>query len=93
MRFGVVNPIATGVGLVKILSTDIESVEVQKSPKVVLAQPDNGWDLFLEAMKKDGYSYLEDERLGSMCVFEKGGVKENVSFDVNGYYSKWQWEK
>lgn len=92
-KFGVVNPIATGVGVIKILATDAESAEIQKSPRVVLAKPDKGWDLFLETMKMDGYSYLEEERLGSACVFEKDGAKEIVFFKVNSYYSKWTWEK
>jgi hypothetical protein len=44
-------------------------------------------------MQDDGYTYLVDESMGSMHVFEKRGVKERIFFSVNKYFSKWIWEK
>jgi hypothetical protein len=93
VQFEVANPISSGVGVIRIFATDVEYVEIQKSPRVVIGKPDNAWEVFLKTMEKDGYSYLEDERLASMCVFEKDGVRENVFFHVNRYYSKWVWSR
>ena len=92
VQFGVVNPVRSGVGVLQILVTDKAYVEINNQPKVVLAQPeDNPWDFFLSVMKQDGYIYLEEERMGSMCVFEKDGNKEYIMFHVNGYYAQWTW--
>lgn len=93
MKFETANALSSGVGLAKILFTDIDYVEIQESPRVILAQPENSFDLLLDMMQDDGYTYLADETLGSMHVFEKNGVRERMFFSVNKYFSKWIWEK
>lgn len=90
-KFNVRNPFKTGIGLIQILMTDKEYVELQSSPKVIIAQPDDSFEVFLNYVSKEGYTYLEDERMGAMHVIEKDGIKENVIFKVNKYYSKWAW--
>ena len=70
--FGLVNPIASGVGLFRVTFTDTTFAEVQKAPKVIFFKPDYG---IVKAMEEHGYVFLEDEQMGSMLVFEKDGVK------------------
>lgn len=91
-KFHVLNPISSGIGLMRINTTDTNFVEIQNSPRVVLAKPNNAWSVFLNALENEGYKYLEDERMGSLCVFEKNGVIERVNFSINQYYSIWIWE-
>jgi len=45
MKFETANALSSGVGLAKILFTDIDYVEIQESPRVILAQPENSFDL------------------------------------------------
>lgn len=92
VQFGVVNPIRSGIGVLQILATDKAYVEIGSQPKVVLAQPEGApWEFFLSVMEQEGYTYLEEEQMGAMCVFEKDGRKEHVMFRVNGYYAQWTW--
>jgi hypothetical protein len=93
VKLNTANPFSAGIGLVRIMVTDTEYVEIQSSPRVVVAKPDNAWQLFLDTIKSEGYTYLEDERMGSLCTIEKGGNKERVFFSANGYFSKWEWEQ
>ena len=70
--FGVANPIASGVGLIKVKMFDTTFVEVQKSPKVIFLKTDYG---IVKAMEEHGYTFLEEEQMGSMLTFEKNGAK------------------
>lgn len=92
VQFGTVNPIRSGIGVLQILATDTPYVEISSEPRVVLAQPeDNPRGFFLSVMEQEGYTYLEEEQMGAMCVFEKDGIKQRVMFRVNGYYAQWTW--
>lgn len=93
MKLEVANPLASGLGLAKILFTDTEYVEVQDSPRVILAKPDNAYDLLIRVMQEEGYTHVEEETMGSMQVFEKDSRKERMFFSVNKVFSKWIWEK
>lgn len=93
IKFETANALSSGVGLAKILFTDIDYVEIQESPRVILAQPENSLELLLGMMQDDGYTYLVDESMGSMHVFEKRGVRERIFFSVNRHFSKWIWEE
>ena len=93
MEFNTANPFSCGVGLAKILFTDTDYVEIQQSPRVILAQPENSRDLMLNVMQNEGYTFLEDETMGSMHAFEKDGIRERLFFSVNKYFSKWIWER
>jgi hypothetical protein len=93
MKLEVTNPLASGRGLFKILFTNTEYVEIQESPRVILAKPDNAFDLLLKKMQDEGYTHIEEETLGSMRVFEKDGKRERLFISTNKYFSKWIWEK
>lgn len=92
VNFNTPNFLASGFGVLRILFTDTETLEIRKSPRIVLASPENSWQLFLDTIEAEGYTYLEEERMGGLCVIEKDGQKERVFFSVNGYFSKWIWE-
>ncbi|MDE6020732.1 MAG: zf-HC2 domain-containing protein [Ruminococcus sp.] len=93
VKFSTPNFFASGRGLMQIMASDTPYVEIQSSPRVIIAQPQNSWDLFLEFVESEGYTFLDEEQMGANCVIEKDGKKEHVWFSVNGYYSKWSWEQ
>ena len=92
-KFGVSNPFKTAIGLTQIMFTETNYVQIQDKPRVIVSKSNNAYNLFLDTMKSEGYTYLEDEQMGSMLVFEKDGVREEVFFSVNAYFSKWKWNK
>ena len=65
-----------------------EYVEIQRSPRVVIAQPD--YELFAEYMKNRGFS--EVEQFGSQHIFSDGERTESVIYYQNTYFSKWIWD-
>lgn len=93
INFNTPNFFASGIGLIQIMASDTPYVEIQSSPRVIIAQPQNSWDLFLEFVESEGYTFLGEEQMSANCVIEKDGKKEHVWFSVNGYYSKWSWEQ
>ena len=92
-KFGVINPFQTAIGLTQIMFTETNYMQIQDKPRVIVSKSNNAYNLFLDTMKSEGYTYLEDEQMGSMFVFEKNGVREEVFFSVNAYFSKWKWNK
>lgn len=91
-QFGTANVFKSSIGLIRILTTDKAYVVIQKRPKrIVLAQPDYAWILFLSVMEEDGYIFLEEERMGAVCVFQKDNNRIMVAFAQNRFYSQWTW--
>lgn len=88
-QFNTTNPVMSGMGLTKILFTDMEIVQIQEYPKVYLAKPDHALKALIGFMEQRGFDYLEDERMASTLVFENEVSKNYVDFSVNAYYSKW----
>lgn len=91
IKFQIWNPIIVIEGLIKIKFSDVEIVELNEDPKIVLAKPST--DVFIKYMKDSGYDVIEEERLGSMYVFYNHltGTKSEVFCNMNGYYSLWTW--
>lgn len=75
--FGVVNPIACGIGLFKVTLTDTTYAEVQNDPKVIFFKENYG----IQAMEEHGYTFLKNEQMGAMVSFEKDGVKYRGIWD------------
>lgn len=92
LKFNTPNFFAAGMGLIRITFSDTQYVEIQHSPRVIIASPQDSMQLFLDTIESEGYTYSEEERYGALFVIEKDGEKENVLFSANGYYSKWSWE-
>ena len=91
IKFQIWNPIIVIEGLIKIKFSDVEIIELNEDPKIVLAKPSA--DVFIKYMKDSGYDVIEEERLGSMYVFYNHltGTKSEVFCNMNGYYSLWTW--
>jgi len=91
IKFQIWNPIIVIEGLIKIKFSDVEIVELNEDPTIVLAKPST--DVFIKYMKDSGYDVIEEERLGSMYVFYNHltGTKSEVFCNMNGYYSLWTW--
>lgn len=90
VTFGTANPFSAASGYFQISVLDKAYVEIQTSPKVVIAQPDG--ELLTEYMRSRGFAEVEDEQMGGMGVFTNGVEKEWISCSMNGYFSKWRWQ-
>ena len=87
-KFGTANFFAAANGFVQVTAADREYVEIQRSPRVVVARPD--YELFAEYMKNRGFS--EVEQFGSQHIFSDGERTERVIYYQNTYFSKWLWD-
>lgn len=90
VKFNTVNPFSAASGYFQITVLGKEYIQIQNSPKVVLAQPDN--ESFINYMQSRGFTETEDEQMGGMRVFTNGEDKEWISYSANGHYSKWCWQ-
>lgn len=88
-KFNTLNPFSVASGYFQISVLDKEYVEIQASPKVVLAQP-NG-EIFIDYMESRGFTEIEDEQMGAKRVFTNGESEEWVWYFINENYAKWIW--
>lgn len=93
INFNTYNPFTTLIGIINIMTTDIDYVVIQENPQVILAKPDNSNNTLNEYMNEKGYEEIEEERMGSEIVYSSNNKKEIIRFSVNKYFSKWVWEK
>ena len=89
-KFSTGNPFSVASGYFQITILDKEYVEIQRSPRVVLAQPSE--EILINYMESRGFTEIEEEQLGAIHVFSNGEEKEWIWYSVNGYYSKWRWQ-
>lgn len=90
LKFDTANPFSAASGFIQITVADKDYVEIQRSPKVVLAQPNDA--LFVEYMESRGFTEIEDERMGGLRVFTNGEEKEWIMYSQNSHFAKWTWE-
>lgn len=88
--FNTGNAFSVASGYFQISVLDKEYVEIQASPKVVIAQPDG--EVFIDYMKSCGFTEIEEEQMGAIRVFTNGEEKEYVWYSINEHYSKWRWQ-
>lgn len=94
-KLSTTNPFVAAKGLFQIIYTQKEYIEIQKSPKVIIAKSDStSYDKFIQFMDTRGYTLLEDEQEGAMNTFKNKETddKEHVIFSVNKYYALWVWK-
>lgn len=94
-KFSTSNPFAVINGLFQITFSSKEYVEIQKSPKVIIAKADGAsYEELIQFMGSRGYTLLEDRQEGAMSTFENNQTKdiEYVIFSANKYYSLWVWK-
>ncbi len=90
-KFRTFNPIKAGIGFAKIRIFDEKYAEVNDSPRVILTNPENSKEIFLEIIESEGYEYAE--QMGSAHLIEKDGERESVNSNINKYIGKWSWDK
>lgn len=91
--FSSANYIKCIYAVISVNCTEQTCVEISDAPsKIVLSSPENFQETFEKYLEDNGYTYLEDERLGSIHVISKNEKKEYVHCSTNRYYSKWIWE-
>ena len=92
-KFGVINPISSGIGMLRVLIANTDYVVVQRFPyRVIFASPEGAQDTLDSYMEKRGFEEVEDMRMGSILVYRKGDMIEKLNYKVNGYYSMWSWQ-
>lgn len=85
--FGVFNPIASAVGLVRVIVFKTPYVEVQSFPnRVVFFAPNSN---VIEAMSELGYTHIEEKQMGRTMFFEKDGTEYRGAMDF-GRLSFWR---
>lgn len=89
-KFNTLNPFSTAIGIIQITFTDTEYVEIQRSPRVVLAQPNDA--LLTEFMEIRGFTETADRRWGALRFFSNGAKTETVMCHQNAYFAKWIWK-
>lgn len=90
LKFDTANPFAAVSGFIQIVAVGEDYVEIQSSPKVIIAQPDE--KLFIEYMESRGFTEVEREQMGSLRYFANDEGMEAVFYSQNAYFSKWTWE-
>lgn len=90
LKFDTANPFAAASGFIQIVAVGEGYVEIQSSPKVIIAQPNE--ELFIEYMESRGFTEVEREQMGSLRYFANDEGMEAVSYSQNAYFSKWTWE-
>ena len=88
VKFDTANPFAVASGCFQIVVLDKEYVEIQSSPRVILAQPSD--KIFVDYIADHGFT--EKDRMGSMRYFTNGDTKEAIWYIMNGHYAKWSWQ-
>lgn len=90
LKFDTTNPFSAAMGFLQITVAGKDHVQIQRSPRVILAQP--GDAALASYMESRGYWELEEARLGKLRAFTNGEETEWVMSSQNRYFSKWVWE-
>lgn len=53
--------ISGGIGVVKIICTNTDYVEIQSSPRVILTKSDNAEKTFIELVESEGYTIISND--------------------------------
>lgn len=88
IKLEVRNPVTAAVGLLRVLFTDAEHVEIQRAPKVILARPGTSLEAY---MAQQGYEIRE--QMGSLMAFSKGDAQTLVACSQNRYFARWVWQE
>lgn len=93
-KWSVINPFSSGLGMIKILTTDTRYTVVQEYPqKVIFAKGDNAKNILDNYMEEKGFEEIKEKQMGAMYYYSNGNEEEKIQFSSNAYYSKWEWQK
>ena len=91
-EYGTLNAPAVFVGLIRVCLLDAPYVRVGRYPDVFFGNPENGFQIFINAMEEMGYTHHPQEQMGSLYWFtDRHGNWVKVLFRINACYSKWIW--
>lgn len=89
-NFNTVNFISSGAGFISIVCTNTEYVEIQSSPRVIIAKPDNTEELFKSIIETEGYTFISSENSVSdksdNYIIENIRMTENSKKDESGTF-------
>ena len=88
-KFRTFNPIKGGIGFAKIVIFNEDYAQVNDSPIVILTNPENSKEKFIEIIESEGYEYVD--QMGSAHFIEKNGKREAVNSNINKYIGRWSW--
>ena len=89
-KFNVLNPFSTVSGLIQVVFTDKEYIEVQKYPKVIIAKPSASLQ---DYMKNLGLQEDTKNQMGALHRFQNNDAAQYVMYSMNKYFSKWRWQE
>lgn len=89
-KFRVLNPFTSTSGLIQVIFTEKDYVEIQQYPKVILAKPNASLENY---MKEKGFKEDTENRMGALRVFTNDVSKQYVFYSTNQYFSKWRWRE
>ncbi len=89
-KFGVFNPFSTANGLLQVMYTEKEYLEIQKYPKVIVSKPNV---LLEDYMQDKGFQEDVENQLGALRRFHNNDSSQYVRFSTNKYFSKWRWQE
>ena len=91
--FGTANFVKVTDALVAVSSGKADYVEMSSAPnRIVLAAPDQSYQILVEALEAEGYTIHEEDQTGSLHHISKDGKSEYLFFRVNGVYALWKWK-
>lgn len=89
-KFSVINPFSTTHGLLQIMFTEKEYLELQSYPKVILAKPTLSLN---DYMKSQGFKEDEENQMGALHMYTNETSVQYVMYSVNRYFAKWRWQE
>lgn len=90
-KFGTINVFSAANGVIQVMYTNAQSVRIQEYPQIIIAEPNAELlDIYMDSL---GYTRVEDNQLGELCVFSNGSQEQHIMYSQNEYYSLWEWQK
>lgn len=90
IKFNVLNPFTTLNGLIQVIFTDKEYIEIQKDPKVIVAKPNASLQDYMNGL---GFQEDTENQMGALHRFQNNDSVQYVFYSKNKYFSKWRWQK
>ena len=91
-KLGSFNPLRSGFGLLRIMTSDDAVVQIASLPdEVYLVSPEEGYEVFKTWLAGEGWELLECEQMGSQFTVEQGSERMYVYWSANGFFHRWVW--
>ena len=89
-KFDVADPFSAASGIIQVVLTDTEYVQIQDDPVVIVAKPDASLDAYMER-----YGYLPDgeAQMGSLHTYCDNHSHQTVHCSENQFFARWSWQE